>query len=180
MSRQSEAIVNYIHAKDEGRPHLMKQAFAETASLAIAVETGAISFPPFSKGIDAITQVLVRNFGQSFENIYTFCLARAPSDNDNNFSCSWMVGFSEKESGAVRLGCGQYDWAFQANDPSLIEGLRITIKFMLVLPPDNLDPLMQWLSKLPYPWCSPADALRDMPKRAEIKNVFYFVSQVNN
>jgi hypothetical protein len=178
MPNQSEAIQNYIHAKDEGRPHLMKRAFAETADLAIVVETGAISFPPLSKGIDAITQVLVRDFGQSFENIYTFCLARPPIIDDNSFSCSWLVGFSEKKSGAVRLGCGHYDWLFQGKNPSLVEGLKITVKIMLVLSPDSLYPLMHWLSKLPYPWCSPAEALNGIPKLAEIKSVFDFISQV--
>jgi hypothetical protein len=151
MPRQSEAIQNYIHAKDTGRPHLMKSAFAETADLEVVVETGTISFPPLSKGRDAITAVLVRDFGQSFENIYTFCLARPPRDEDNSFSCSWLVGFSDKGSGAVRLGCGNYDWLFQTNDPSLVEKLKITVRFMLVLSPDSLYPLMHWLSKLPYP-----------------------------
>jgi hypothetical protein len=178
MSRQSEAIQNYIHAKDEGRPHLMKGAFAETADLEIVVETGAISFPPVSKGVDAITQVLVRDFGQSFENIYTFCLMPPPRDDDNGFSCSWLVGFSEKNSGSVRLGCGHYDWLFQTNDRCLVERLKITVKFMLVLSPECLFPLMRWLSKLPYPWCSPTEALNDVPKLAEIKSIFDFISQV--
>jgi hypothetical protein len=178
MPRRSEAIQNYIYAKDKGRPHLMKNAFAETADLEVVVETGAISFPPLSRGRDAITKVLVRDFGQSFENIYTLCLARPPRNDGTSFSCSWMVGFSDKKSGAVRLGCGHYDWLFQTSDPSLVERLKITVKFMLVLSPDSLYPLMHWLSKLPYPWCPPAEALNEMPKLAEIKSVFDFINHV--
>ena len=180
MPLKSEAIQTYLRAKDESRPHLMKRVFAKTADLEVVVETGAISFPPLSKGVDAITQVLVRDFGQAFENIYTFCLARPPRDDDNSFSCNWMVGFSERESGAVRVGCGHYDWLFQTNDPCLVERLRITVKVMQALSPDYLYPLMNWLSKLPYPWCSPAEALNDMPKLAELKGVFNFINQSRN
>jgi len=89
-----------------------------------------------------------------------------------------MVGFSEKNSGAVRLGCGLYDWVFQTHDPFLVEDLKITVKFMLVLPSDTLYPLMHWFSKLPYPWCSPAEALNGMPKLAGIKSVLDFINRI--
>jgi hypothetical protein len=54
---RSEGIQTYLRAKDENRPHLMKLVFAETAKLEMTVETGAISFPPLTSGVDAITQV---------------------------------------------------------------------------------------------------------------------------
>ncbi len=180
MPTPSQAIQSYIRAKDAGRPHLMKRAFTPSANLEVVVETGTISFPPVSKGIDAITKILVRDFGQSYENIYTFCLARPPADDANLYSCGWLVGFSEKNSGAVRLGCGYYDWSFAIDDSSLVAKLKITIKFMLVLTPDSLYPVMQWLSALPYPWCSPTEALNGMPKLAEIKSVADFIHRVGS
>jgi hypothetical protein len=80
MGSHSNAIEAYVRAKDENRPHLLPSAFSTDASLEMRVETENISFPPTSKGIDAITQVLVRDFGLVYENIYTFCLSRAPRD----------------------------------------------------------------------------------------------------
>jgi hypothetical protein len=79
----------------------MRHAFAEAATLNIIVKTGAISFPPLSKGIEAITEVLVRRFAQSYENVFTFCLEDPPRDDARSFSCNWMVGMSERETGAV-------------------------------------------------------------------------------
>ena len=74
MQTPSEAIQTYLRAKDENRPHLMKRVFAETAELEMTVETDAISFPPLTVGVDEITRVLVRDFDQINENVYTFCL----------------------------------------------------------------------------------------------------------
>ena len=73
MPSRSEGIQTYLHAKDENRPHLMKFVFAETAKLKMTVETETISFSPLANGVDAITQV-IRDFGQVYENVYTFVL----------------------------------------------------------------------------------------------------------
>jgi hypothetical protein len=177
MPTHSQAIHAYIRAKDENRPHLMKRAFAETANLEIIVETGVISFPPLSRGLDAITQVLVRDFGQRFENVYTFCLAHPPKSDDGRFSCHWLVGMSEKKSGAVRVGCGRYDWLFETNDPCLVERLKITVNDMQVLSPDCLRPVMDWLSNLPYPWCPADEAINGIPDLAGLKPIFNFIDR---
>ena len=146
-----ELVATYIRAKDSNRPHLMKAAFAEDASLEMVVKAGTISFPPLSTGVDAITEVLVRRFGQTFENVYTVCLSSPPTSDQSDFSCAWLVGMSEKEGGVVRVGAGRYDWSFRGG---LVDRLKITIELMQVLPPSALRPVMNWLSKLPYPWCS--------------------------
>src|SRR3954454_17711583 len=75
MPNTSECIASYLRAKDENRPHLMRFAFAETARLETIVETNAISFPPLTQGLNKIAQVLVRDFVNTYENIYTFCFA---------------------------------------------------------------------------------------------------------
>ena len=100
MPSPSESIAAYIRAKDQNRPYLMRSAFAEAATLNMILKTGAISFPPLSKGIEAITEVLVRRFAYSYENVFTFCLEDPPRDDARSFSCDWMVGMSERETRA--------------------------------------------------------------------------------
>lgn len=157
---RAELVATYIRAKDWNRPHLMKAAFSEDASLEVVVRAGTITFPPVSKGLDAITEVLVRRFGQAFENVYTLCLSSPPASDRAAFSCAWLVGMSEKEGGAVRVGAGRYDWSFRNG---LVDRLRITIELMQALPPGALPPVMNWLSNLPHPWCPVGAARRTLP-----------------
>jgi hypothetical protein len=105
-----EAVETYILAKDNNRPYLIEGAFTADATLAMLVNTGTISFPPISNGLQTISDVLVRRFAQSYENVHTFCLAQPPRNDQVNFSCDWLVGMSEKDSRTVRVGCGRYDW----------------------------------------------------------------------
>jgi hypothetical protein len=35
---------------------------------------------------------------------------------------------------------------------------------MQIFPATSIDTIMGWLTDLDYPWCTPADALRNMPK----------------
>jgi hypothetical protein len=176
MPSRSEGIQTYLHAKDENRPHLMKFVFAETAKLKMTVETETISFPPLANGVDAITQV-IRDFGQVYENVYTFCLADPPKGNAGKYTCPWIVGMSEKASGSVRVGCGHYDWSFERNEPYLVDGLAITIRMMEVLPPEYLHPVMGWLPGLPYPWCPASEAIKRMPDLAALEEVRKFIDQ---
>lgn len=164
MHSPSASILAYVRAKDQNRPYLMRRAFTEAATLKMIVKTGAISFPPLSKGIDSITEVLVRRFAQSYENVLTFCIADPPRGDARNFSCNWMVGMSERETGAVRVGCGRYDWQFQTGEPFLTRELAITIEFMQILPPSTLEVIMDWLCGLPYPWCPFQTAVAGAPK----------------
>src|SRR4051812_9503285 len=161
MPTTSECIASYLRAKDENRPHLMRFAFAETARLETIVETSAISFPPLTLGLNKIAQVLVRDFVNTYENIYTFCLADSPPKGKiGNYTCRWLVGMSDKASGSVRVGCGQ---SFQTNQPYLADRLAITIKEMEVLPSNYLQPVTGWLAGLPYPWCPALEAIKGMP-----------------
>src|SRR5207344_3266465 len=90
-----DVLRTYFHAKDENRPHLMAGVFCETATLETIVKTGAISFPPVSTGLASITDVLVRKFAQTYENVYSFYLERPrPEIHSDSFSCDWLVGMS--------------------------------------------------------------------------------------
>ena len=177
MHFPAESISAYIRAKDQNRPYLMRRAFADTATLNMIVRTGAISFPPLSKGIEAITEVLVRRFAQSYENVFTFCLGEPPEDGAGSYTCRWMVGMSERETGAVRVGCGRYDWLFETRKPFLARELTITIEFMQILPASNLEAIMNWLSGLPYPWCPVRTAVASAPKVEGLEVVLDYVSR---
>ena len=168
MGTASDSICAYIEGKDRNRPHLLARAFAPTAVVEVVVNTPTISFPSPVTGIEAITDVFVRRFGMTYENVYTFCLSSPPSDDAGAFSCYWLVAMSEKESGALRLGSGRYDWVFTRDARRLVEKLVITIDVMQRLDPGGLRALMEWVAALPYPWC-PADlAAKSAPKTIDI------------
>ena len=177
MQTPRQSIANYLRAKDENRPYLMRQAFAPAATLMMVVKAGTISFPPAAQGIETITDVLVRRFGQTFENVRTLCLGAPPADDDTRFACNWIVGMSEKENGTVRVGCGRYDWSFQPQSPRLADQLTITIEAMQVLPPDSLLPIMEWLSMLPLPWCPVQTLLGKLPQLDGLEPVNRCVSE---
>lgn len=165
----AELVATYIRAKDSNRAYLMNAAFAPEATLDMVVNTGTISFPPHVSGRDAIADVLVRRFGQTFENVYTFCLCPPPDRDAPTFSCAWLVGMSEKDGGAVRVGCGQYHWTFRDDSPRQVERLRITIDHMHVLSPSHLSTVMNWLSHLPYPWCPRKAVLQTAPRLDDLR-----------
>ena len=166
---QAEAIVAYIRAKDENKPYLMERAFDQDAALAMVVKSDAISFPPITNGREAITQVLVRDFGRTYENVRTLCLCSPPESNDTHFSCRWLVGMSAKDGGTVRVGCGRYNWSFGTQASILAERLEITIDVMQVLSADNLSAVTGWLFALPYPWCPIQTAFETAPKLDQLE-----------
>jgi len=180
VQSESNSVAVYIRAKDDNRPELMKSAFAEDATLEMVVNTGAITFPPLTHGVSLITDVLVTRFNESFENVRTFCLAAPPKPDCAAFSCAWLVGMSDKQTGAVRVGCGRYDWRFQLHIPHLASRLRITIEIMEVLPSQNLAAVVNWLSELPYPWCNCALALRSAPSIEELEPIIRHLEQVKS
>jgi hypothetical protein len=174
----SNAVAVYIQAKDENRPELMTRAFAEDAILEMAVNTDAISFPPFTRGVASITDVLVTGFNEKVENVRTFCLAPPPKPDGTDFSCAWLVGMSEKSTGTVRVGCGRYDWTFQPQTPHLASRLRIAIEIMEILPAQHLAAVMKWLSTLPYPWCNSRSAVRDAPSVEGLEPIVRYLAQL--
>ena len=177
MQSARESIATYIRAKDENQPHLMPRAFVEAATLEMVVKAGSISFPPISNGLESISNVLVRRFSQTYENIRTFCLAEPPRSDDAKFSCGWLVGMSEKENRMVWVGCGRYDWVFQSHGPRLVERLTITIELMQSLAPSSLTSVMAWLSQLPYPWCPVQTALANAPTLDGLEPIRLYVGR---
>lgn len=167
-SYPAAAISAYILAKDGNRPHLMPEAFTEGALLTMDVRTDTIQFPPATLGRDAIADVLVRRFNQAYENVYTFCLGAPPLAPVPQFECAWLVVMSEKATGRLRTGCGRYAWTFDG-DSGLVSELVITIRGMLVLPPELVPAAMGWVRALPHPWCPLELADASMPALPELQ-----------
>ena len=168
----------YFHAKDENRPHLLSQVFAEDAHLEMRVKSDAITFPAATQGRDTITDVLVRKFGQTYENVYSFYLQRPlPDTFTDQYSCDWMVVMSDKESRNLRVGCGRYDWQFQAESPCLVTHLHITIEAMQKIAPDPEQTILSWAARLPYPWCDAAEITEMAPHLDELKPVLDYLTR---
>ena len=158
MTPLRQSIETYILAKDGNRPHLMSRAFTADAELVMDVKTDEITFPRTTKGLGDISAVLVSQFAERYENIYTFCI-EVPLDTAAAFRCNWLVCMSEKISGAVRVGFGNYEW-FCRDNSGMISKLKITIEEMKTLPSELSGPILEWANMLPYPWC-----LHDVPLR---------------
>ena len=163
MCSPLDAVTNYFLAKDGNRPHLLRRTFAADVELDMNVRTDAIAFPATTRGAAAVGDVLVRRFAAEYENVYTFGLVRPTPADRSHFRCPWLVGMSAKRDGAVRVGCGVYDWYFTPDPSCLVSRLVITIDRMCVLPGSTVSCIMGWLAGLPYPWCSPEDCLRGAP-----------------
>jgi hypothetical protein len=163
QSRAPETVLrNYFRAKDEDRPDLMGEVFCEDAALTIRVKAASISFPESSRGLAAITDALIRQFRQSYDDVRSFYLDR-PGSAIAEFSCDWLVGMSERSSGNVRVGCGRYDWKFQPAPPRLATDLLITIEVMEILSPSYLDGVQAWFRRLSYPWTSAPQVVAAAP-----------------
>ncbi|MDB4223633.1 hypothetical protein N9850_07645 [Granulosicoccus sp.] len=162
MTSKADAIDNYILGKDCNRPFRLDNAFAESATLKMVVQTESITFPPSLIGREPIADTLVRQFNQQYENIHTICIGARPEIDSEKFSCHWMVVMSEKKSGVLRVGCGHYDWEF-CHSTHLIQDLVITIDFMEFATVPSLAPAMLWVSSLPYPWCDIANIAKNPP-----------------
>ena len=85
---------------------------------------------------------------------------------------------SAKGNGPIRVGSGRYVWYFTPDERCLVERLVITIDLMKMFPATELDAIMGWLTGLPYPWCTPADALEAMPPIPELMAVETYLRQV--
>jgi hypothetical protein len=163
MEKFQSIINNYVFAKDKNKPHLMEKCFCESALLEMEVNTGNISFPEKTSGLEAITDLLVKNFHKSYENISTFCISNSSKYEMGIFQCKWFVVMIEKESNNIKVGSGKYYWKFNLENKLLVNNLKITIDKMVVLKRDLSSQLLTWSNSLPYPWCGSSYVLNNMP-----------------
>ena len=151
MSSLKGAIEAYIHAKDSHRPHRIAGAFLSDATLSMTLKTDSIAFPSNVESAEGIAKVLVSQFAQQYENVYTFCIGSPPEDAPS-FDCPWLVCMTEKSTGAARIGFGLYEWRYDRL-AGKISKLRIVIEEMNTLPSDSSPHILDWAASLPYPWC---------------------------
>ena len=172
-------IETYIRAKDENRPHRMAAAFAADAQLRMTVKTEAIAFPAATEGLAQISDVLVRRFGQRYDNVYTFCLGTPPAPDADAFTCAWLVGMSDKDSGGVR-GLRQLRLALRHGraSPRAVAGDRHRGDGDPIAPEAAHDVLDGWLARLPYPWCGAAQARARAPALDGLAPVLQFLAAV--
>jgi len=166
----------YFHAKDENRPWLLQEVFAEDARLQVSNRAMNIAFPAVTHGREAIADVLVRRFNQTYENIYSFYMARPPVDA-TKFSCDWLVAMSEKDSKRVRVGCGRYEWELQGSSPYLASHLHISIEAMQLLPAEQFKTVFAWVRLLNYPWSSAAEAVKLAPHIESLAEVLQYLGR---
>lgn len=161
MNEKYKQLVSlYVRAKDRHQPHLMALTFEEDATLRMVVNTDAITFPPEAAGLENITGTLVNDFHARFNNVYTFCINESEVEFTNELRCTWLVGMTDSETGALRIGCGEYHWEFnkrKSNDEFRVRQLVIVINSMIVLPAESALVVLPWLDTLPHPWISLSD-----------------------
>lgn len=174
MPTTARSIEKYILAKDGNRPDLLRQCFTPDATLEMVVRTGVISFPPHVNGRAGIADILVRRFGQCYENVYTFCLGKPPKTEATAHTCKWLVGMSVKETGELRVGCGEYHWRFLQTS-GLASHLRITIEHMQACTAQDLESVMNWLQSLNYPWCLSSDMIDTAPHISNIDQIVEYL-----
>ena len=164
MKEEYKKIISgYVEAKDENKPHLMEYVFAKSATLKIKSKAANISFPSKVAGLVGITEVLVNHFNDTYEDVTTICLSDTVDEKNNQLSCRWLVGMTERLSGSSRVGCGEYLWRFEGNELLRADHLTIVIDHMAILSGGNQTDVMHWLKNLPYPWAFTNDVLSTMP-----------------
>jgi hypothetical protein len=102
--------------------------------------------------------------------------SRAPTQPTGVISPA--TGWWAKNKGPIRVGCGRYDWYFTADDRCLAERLIITIDAMHIFPKTKIDAIMGRLSGLPYPRCTPGEAIAGMPGLEELEPIEAYLEQV--
>lgn len=175
-SPAAQVLVNYFRAKDGNRPHILERVFSADAQLEVKNASSSIVFPAMTRGREQIADVLVRDFARTYENVYSFYLSAPPSGEVEQFSCSWLVGMTERSSNTVRVGCGKYQWSLEYEPAPCATSLSIYIEAMQVLAPSERNRVLAWLEGLSYPWSTGADALRSAPAIGELTPVLDYLN----
>ena len=169
-SPAESVLAGYFRAKDTNRPHLLDRVFSVDARLEVRNASPAIAFPAVTIGREQIGDILVRQFGRTCENVYSFYLSR-PAGVVGQFICPWLVGMTDKESRTVRVGCGTYRWSLTYEPAPIATALVISIEVMQVLDPSSGPRVLAWLEALPYPWTGVDAVLHAAPALEELKPV---------
>lgn len=169
-SPAESVLAGYFRAKDANRPHRLDRVFSVDARLEVRNASSSIAFPAVTIGREQIAEVLVRQFGRTYENVYSFYLSR-PAGLVRQFICPWLVGMTDKDSRTVRVGCGTYHWSLTYEPTPIATALVISIEAMQVLDPSSGPRVLAWLEALPYPWTSVEAVVHAAPGLEELMPV---------
>ncbi|EAR61296.1 hypothetical protein [Neptuniibacter caesariensis] len=163
LKEAMKVVERYIYAKDFNRPHQMSAVFTASASLEMEVNSSSISFPALTNGLEPIADTLSRNFGATYDNVYTLCIEDSIEQCGLKLDCRWFVVMTHKQEKTVRLGFGRYQWSFDESAEPLAEKLKISIEDMLVIEPSLSETLLNWISAKSYPWINRSELLENTP-----------------
>jgi len=137
--------------------------------LTIQGEVARIGLPSKLTGRAAIAEALITRFNKTWENIYTFCIGTQPQDDAREFSCDWMMAMSAKRGGMPMIGCGRYDWCFEAEGH---RALSLSIRIdALEVPRCDADVVTDWVAAFPYPWCARARIIASPPPVLQVLTI---------
>ncbi|WER44643.1 hypothetical protein CupriaWKF_09810 [Cupriavidus sp. WKF15] len=142
----------YIEAKDNNRPEIIHDAFANDAWLTISLNTDAISFPSRTEGAAAIARTLVSDFARIFDRCRTYYIGDSQSWHDGAMIVPWLVAMRETAATKLRVGRGYYRLGFVMTDgKARIASFHIHIDRMDVIDDPGARALAALHASLPYP-----------------------------
>ena len=162
-------IEKYMTAVQSNQTDLIKEVFIHDASLEIKAHTTYVSFPKLTKNAEEVAKVLVKDFGEKYENISTFCFIDTLSNEKDSITCNILICMQEKESKSILLSYGLYVWEFSEGSATKVSKLNIEIEKLLVLNPSQEKIISTWISNLPQYWVERKEVLKSMPSLQHIK-----------
>jgi hypothetical protein len=165
MSQARRLLERYLEAKDGNRPELTPDLYLADAVLTYSIATDEIEFPDRTEGRDAITRVLITDFGRRFGLCKTYYICASPPQDDVDIPrLPWLVVMRERATAQLRVGRGTYRWQF-APAPGAglaVRAMHIHIERMATIADAEGRQLRALQHALPYPWLSPAALQRTM------------------
>lgn len=161
MTSERTLLERYVEAKDFTRPALMAGIYRPDAVLTYSIATDAIAFPARTHGMEAITRVLVVDFGERYQRCRTYYIDDRRCVQPGEWRIPWLVVMREPQAQALRIGKGFYRWRFEgAADTLGVAGMHIHIERMDAIADSDAALLEAIQASLPYPWLQAA-TLRD-------------------
>lgn len=157
MTTERALLARYVEAKDFTRPALMAAIYRQDAVLTYSIATDAISFPARTEGVDAITRVLVVEFGARYRDCRTYYLEDCRREQPDEWRIPWLVVMREPQAQALRIGRGFYRWCFDRTPATLrVAAMHIHIERMDAIADPQAQSMRAIQAALPYPWLTSA------------------------
>jgi hypothetical protein len=153
---------DYLHGKDQSRPHLLARAFAPDAVFVSRFEFDTdFSDDTPREGLGTIIETF-RQLGAACENIYTVCASDSVRESPEGWRCKWLVTMTQRDDGRVRVAWGDYLWQL-GGWGTRAKRLEVTMEEMQVLPADRADGFCDWMATHEGLWVESARMLEGCP-----------------